>query len=108
MGPPDRLGIGKPNLAQVFRQLKFRTASAPEVDAAARPCFAKRGNRRASLAGHVDPERASFCIDTVLFGLADIVIEAITSRSEEDHKIFRQAGFDLFWKGAAADLFLRP
>src|SRR6266513_1991714 len=54
-----------------------------------------------SLAGHVDPKRASFYIDTVLMGLADIVIEAIAGKPK-DAKHLRQAGFDLFWKGTAA------
>ncbi|WBL81076.1 TetR/AcrR family transcriptional regulator [Bradyrhizobium xenonodulans] len=54
-----------------------------------------------SLSGRVDPERASFYIDTVMMGLADIAIEAIAAAPKQ-HEHFKQAGFDLFWKGVAA------
>jgi hypothetical protein len=55
----------------------------------------------ACLAGRADPERIDFYIDTVLFGLAEITINAITANPKQDKNI-RQAGFDLFWKGTAA------
>lgn len=53
------------------------------------------------LAGHAAPDRLAFYIDTILFDLADITINAIASKPKED-KAIRQAGFDLFWKGSAA------
>jgi len=53
------------------------------------------------LAGHSAPERVAFYIDTILFDLADITINAIAAKPEEREAI-RQAGFDLFWKGSAA------
>ncbi|WP_225766642.1 TetR/AcrR family transcriptional regulator [Inquilinus sp. Marseille-Q2685] len=54
-----------------------------------------------SLAGHCDPARMPFYIDTVLLGLAEIVMDAITANPKDQEPI-RQAGFDLFWKGTAA------
>ncbi|MBE5681848.1 TetR/AcrR family transcriptional regulator [Pantoea agglomerans] len=54
-----------------------------------------------SLAGYAAPGRASFYTDTVLMGLAEIVIEAIT-QNPKNQEHFKQAGFDLFWKGVAA------
>jgi hypothetical protein len=53
------------------------------------------------LAGHAAPDRITFYIDTILFDLADISINAVTARPKESDTI-RQAGFDLFWKGSAA------
>jgi AcrR family transcriptional regulator len=53
------------------------------------------------LAGHAAPDRAAFYIDTILFDLADISINAIAAKPQNDAAI-RQAGFDLFWKGTAA------
>lgn len=53
------------------------------------------------LAGHAAPERVAFYIDTMLFGLAEIAMDAIAARPPE-HEAIRQAGFDLFWKGSAA------
>jgi len=55
----------------------------------------------ACLSGHADPERVDFYIDTIVFGLAEITINAITANPEQDKNI-RQAGFDLLWKGTAA------
>lgn len=53
------------------------------------------------LAGHAAPDTIAFCIDTILFGLADIGINAITAKPQESDAL-RQAGFDLFWQGSAA------
>lgn len=53
------------------------------------------------LAGHCAPERVPFYIDTILFDLADITMNAIAANPKERETI-RQAGFDLFWKGSAA------
>jgi len=50
--------------------------------------------------GHAAPDRIAFYIDTILFALADISINAITAKPQESDAI-RQAGFDLFWKGSA-------
>jgi AcrR family transcriptional regulator len=54
-----------------------------------------------SLCGHCDPARTSFYIDIVLLGLAEIAMDAITA-NPKDHEHFKQAAFDLFWKGSAA------
>jgi hypothetical protein len=53
------------------------------------------------LAGHAAPDRIAFYIDIILFDLADITINAITTKPKESDAI-RQAGFDLFWNGSAA------
>lgn len=53
------------------------------------------------LSGHSAPERIAFYIDTILFDLADITMNAIAAKPKEREAI-RQAGFDLFWKGSAA------
>ncbi|WDH32430.1 TetR/AcrR family transcriptional regulator [Pseudomonas chlororaphis] len=53
------------------------------------------------LAGHSAPERVAFYIDTILFDLADITMNAIAAKPKE-REATRQAGFDLFWKGSAA------
>ncbi len=50
---------------------------------------------------HSAPERVAFYIDTILFDLADITMNAIAAKPKEREAI-RQAGFDLFWKGSAA------
>jgi AcrR family transcriptional regulator len=101
----DRLidwGLANPTWRKAIRQLKVSDRISAESRRSCETMFREaREMVEQSLAGHVDPERASFYIDTVLFGLADIVIEAIAA-NPKDHKIFRQAGFDLFWKGAAA------
>jgi AcrR family transcriptional regulator len=55
----------------------------------------------ACLSGHADPERIDFYINTIVFGLAEITINAISADPKEDKNI-RQAGFDLLWKGTAA------
>jgi hypothetical protein len=39
-------------------------------------------------------------IDIVLLRLAEIAMDAITA-NPKDHEHFKQAAFDLFWKGSA-------
>lgn len=53
------------------------------------------------LSGHAASDRVAFYIDTILFDLADITINAIAAKPNEG-KAIRRAGFDLFWKGSAA------
>ncbi len=100
----DRLidwSVANPTQRKVLRQLKvsdrISAKSKRHCDALFREA---REMVEQSLAGHINPERASFYIDTVLMGLADIVIEAIAAKPR-DAKHLRQAGFDLFWKGTA-------
>lgn len=101
----DRLvdwGVANPVKRRAMRQLKV----SDRINAKSRrQCDALFQEARElvelSLAGHIKPDRASFYIDTVLMGLADIVIEAIATKPK-DAKHLRQAGFDLFWKGTAA------
>src|SRR6516165_9890668 len=57
-----------------------------------------------TLAGHMDPERMPSYIGIVLNGLANITIEAIAT-SPKDYEHFRQAGFDLYWKGTGCLIF---
>lgn len=53
------------------------------------------------LTGYVAPDRASFYTNTVMMGLAEVVIEAIAhDPGNKEH--LQQSGFDLFWKGIAA------
>ncbi|WP_027552796.1 TetR/AcrR family transcriptional regulator [Bradyrhizobium sp. Cp5.3] len=101
----DRLidwGLANPTRRKVLRQLKL----SDRISAASRHhCEAMYREAREiveqSLSGRVDPKRASFYIDTVLFGLADIVTEAVAA-NPKDRESIREAGFDLFWKGSAA------
>jgi AcrR family transcriptional regulator len=53
------------------------------------------------LTEHSAPDRIAFYIDTILFDLADITVNAIAAKPQDDEAI-RQTGFDLFWKGSAA------
>ncbi|WP_115045310.1 TetR/AcrR family transcriptional regulator [Xanthomonas arboricola] len=53
------------------------------------------------LADRSAPGRLAFYIDTVLFELADITMNAIAAKPAEREAI-EQAGFDLFWQGSAA------
>lgn len=95
-------GRANPAWRKTMRQLKV---SDRITDHSKRSCEVMLGDARAMveqcLAGHADPDRSAFYIDTVLFGLADITIDAIIAKPK-DHKNIRQAGFDLFWKGVAA------
>jgi AcrR family transcriptional regulator len=100
----DRLidwGVANPTQRKALRQLKLSDRVSGKSRRSCDAMFQEARERvERSLAGHVDPERASFYIDTVLIGLADIVIEAIAAKPR-DAKHLRNAGFDLFWKGTA-------
>ncbi|HJQ18256.1 MAG TPA: TetR/AcrR family transcriptional regulator [Allosphingosinicella sp.] len=95
-------GLANPIWRKAIRRLKLSGRVTPENE---RRCEAKFGNVREiaerSLAGHVDPRRAAFYIKTILFALADTTMEAIEA-DPSGHAHFSEAGFDLFWKGAAA------
>lgn len=53
------------------------------------------------LTGYAAADRIGFYIDRVLFGLANVTVDGIDARPG-DRDAITQAGFDLFWKGAAA------
>lgn len=95
-------GLANPVWRKAIRHLKVSDRIATESQ---HRCNAMLHETRAmveqSLSGHADPERVAFYIDTVLFGLAEIAIEAIEV-NPENHEHVSQAGFDLFWKGTAA------
>ena len=101
----DRLidwGVANPTQRKALRQLKVSDRVSAKSRRSCDAMFQEaREMVEQSLAGHVDPKRASFYIGTVLMGLADIVIEAIAGKPK-DAKHLRQAGFDLFWKGTTA------
>ncbi|MCC4635419.1 TetR/AcrR family transcriptional regulator [Xanthomonas dyei] len=95
-------GLANPTRRKAMRQLKV----SDRINATIRNrCEAKFHETHAtverSLSGHADPALMPFYIDTVLFGLTEIVIEAIVINPQDGEKI-RNAGFDLFWKGTAA------
>ncbi len=52
----------------------------------------------ASLKGRINPELASFYIDLLFPGIAEMTVEAILA-NPEDRERLTQACFDLFWKG---------
>ena len=92
-------GTSNPVRHKALRQLKV----SDRVNAESRQCsnqgFAElRRMVEQTLAGHMDPERMPFYIGIVLNGLADITVEAIAA-SPKEYEHFRQAGFDLYWKG---------
>ena len=95
-------GLANPTWRKAIRRLKVSGRITPEN---MRRCEAKFGEvgdlAGRSLAGHVDPRRAAFYIKTILFALADTTMEAIEA-DPKGHEHFSEAGFDLFWKGAAA------
>lgn len=95
-------GHGNPTRRKALRQLKV----SDRVSAESRNCsHALFGELLAmveeTLAGHIAADRMSFYIGTVFNGLADITIDA-TAANPKDYEHLRQAGFDLYWKGAAA------
>lgn len=51
-----------------------------------------------SLRGIVDPKRVSFYLGHALMSLVETTLEAMTG-SPKQRNAFKQAGFDLFWKG---------
>jgi AcrR family transcriptional regulator len=95
-------GLANPTSRKALRQLKVSERVTAQ---SRRHCQAMLKDARVMveqcLAGHASPGRAAFYIDTILFGLADITMNAVAAKPKED-KIIRQAGFDLFWKGTAA------
>lgn len=95
-------GLGHTTERKALRQLKVSDRVTRESRAR---CHAMQQDARIMveecLAGHTAPDRVAFYIDTILFDLADISINAIAATPEESDAI-RQAGFDLFWKGSAA------
>jgi AcrR family transcriptional regulator len=95
-------GLKQATARKALRQLKVSDRVTAE---SRRQCHAMQLDARAMveecLAGHAAPDRIAFYIDTILFDLADISINAITARPKESDAI-RQAGFDLFWNGSAA------
>ena len=95
-------GLAHATARKALRQLKVSDRVTPE---SRKRCHAMQREARtmveACLADHAAPDRIAFYIDTILFDLADISINAVTARPEESDAI-RQAGFDLFWKGSAA------
>ena len=95
-------GLTNPVWRKALRQLKVSDRVTVQ---SRRCCEAMLGEARSMveqcLAGHAAPHLAAYYIDTILFGLADVTIDAIAVKPQ-DHENIRQAGFDLFWKGAAA------
>ncbi|NPE56774.1 TetR/AcrR family transcriptional regulator [Dickeya dadantii] len=95
-------GIAHPEQRKAMRQLKVSDRISDECRQSCNNLFREaRESVERCLTGYVDPERASFYIDTALLGLANISIDAITV-NPQGHEHIRQAGFDLFWKGIAA------
>ena len=95
-------GLAHATARKALRQLKV----SDRVTAKSRNrCHAMQRDARTMveecLAGHAAPDRIAFYIDTILFDLADISINAVAAKPQESDAI-RQAGFDLFWKGSAA------
>jgi AcrR family transcriptional regulator len=95
-------GLAHATARKALRQLKVSDRVKPE---SRNRCRAMQRDARTMveqcLAGHAAPDRIAFYIDTILFDLADISINAVTAKPQESDEI-RQAGFDLFWKGSAA------
>lgn len=95
-------GLDHSTARKALRQLKVSDRVTPE---SRKRCHAMFRDARAiveqCLAGHSAPERVAFYIDTIMFDLADITMNAIAAKPAEREAIC-QAGFDLFWKGSAA------
>lgn len=95
-------GIANPTWRKALRQLKVSDRISDESRKRCDALFGEsRGMMERSLAGHVDPKRSAFYIGAVLMGLADVTIDAIAA-SPKSREHLKRAGFDLFWKGAAA------
>ncbi|KHN61528.1 TetR family transcriptional regulator [Dickeya fangzhongdai] len=95
-------GMAHPEQRKAMRQLKVSDRISDECRQRCNNLFREARERvEQCLTGHVDPERAAFYIDTILLGLANMTIDAITANPQGQEHI-RQAGFDLFWKGIAA------
>jgi len=95
-------GLAHATARKALRQLKVSDRVTAE---SRKQCHAMQRDARRMveecLAGHAAPDRIAFYIDTILFDLADVSINAITAKPRESD-VIRQAGFDLFWKGSAA------
>ena len=95
-------GLAHPVQRRAMRQLKVSDRISAESRQHAHALFREtRKMIELSLTGHSDPNLATFHIDTVLMGLAEIAMEAIAA-SPKDREYLKQAGFNLFWKGTAA------
>lgn len=94
-------GAANPTRRKALRQLKVSDRISKESKRRGEALFREIWTKlEENLAGHVDPERASFHIGVVLDGLFESTLEAIAA-SPKDHERFKQAGFDVFWKGVA-------
>ena len=92
-------GSSNPVRHKALRQLKVSDRVNDESRQCSSEHFAKlRKMVEETLVEHMEPERMPFYIGIVLNGLADITVEAIAA-SPKDYEHFRQAGFDLYWKG---------
>jgi AcrR family transcriptional regulator len=95
-------GLNHSTARKALRQLKVSDRVTTESRKRCHAMFCEaRAMVEQCLAGHSDPGRIAFYIDTILFDLADITMNAIAAKPKEREAI-RQAGFDLFWKGSAA------
>ena len=95
-------GLAHTTARKALRQLKVSDRVTAESRKRCHAMFREaRSIVEQCLAGHSAPERVAFYIDTILFDLADITINAIVAKPKNREAI-RQAGFDLFWKGSAA------
>lgn len=94
-------GLANPVRCKAMRQLKVSDRISTESRRRSNALFREiREMVEESVAERADPDRASFYIGSVLSGLAEITIEAIAA-SPRDQESFKQASFDLFWKGIA-------
>ncbi len=95
-------GLNHSTARKALRQLKVSDRVTAESRKRCHAMFREaRSIVEQCLAGHSAPERVAFYIDTILFDLADITMNAIAAKPK-DREAIRQAGFDLFWKGSAA------
>lgn len=100
----DRLvdwGTANPVARRAVRQLKVSGRLSHESSGCSETLF--KDTRKVvneCLDGHADPARVTFYVETILFGVVEIVIEAITARPQ-DRESISAAGFDLFWRGIA-------
>jgi AcrR family transcriptional regulator len=94
-------GAANPTRRKALRQLKVSDRVSKESKKRGEALFRDmKAKLEETLAGHVDPDRASFYIGVVLDGLFESTLEAIAA-SPKDHERFKDAGFDVFWKGIA-------
>lgn len=94
-------GAANPTRRKALRQLKVSDRISKESKRRGEVLFHDmKAKLEETLAGHVDPDGASFYIGVVLDGLFESTLEAIAA-SPGDHERFRKAGFEVFWKGIA-------